>query len=314
MLMRGGAWLRWMISGGVGAVILWRVPVEGLRSAFGAVDGRWFLLALGCVFAMLTARWIRWHRLLAAGGVEVSRRDSARWLLGGFTLSVVTPGRIGEWGRCLFAAPSDRPSVLLLNIVDRSLDMWALGSWAVIGAFAFKPRPYGVFALGVWLAFLPVAMCLPALVARVADLQWWKTDFRDKLRDAAKTVETIPTAPFAALALVSTAIDMLTFYLLLCAFQPVPLKAVLATFPWIVMAGGLPISVGGIGPREGVAAMLLAHYAVPSAVACNAGLLIFVFSALLPALVGGAWLLVSNPQITQIEQILGKQTASGQES
>jgi len=306
--MRPGAWLRWGISAGVGAVILWRVPVGGLRSAFGGVDARWFLLAMGCVFAMLTARWIRWHRLLAAGGVQVSRRDSAQWLLGGFTLSVVTPGRIGEWGRCLFATPSDRPSVLLLNIVDRSLDMWALGSWGVIAAFAFKPRPYGVFALGVWLAFLPVAMCLPALVASLSGLGWWKSDLQEKLRDAARTVETIPSAPFAALALVSTALDMLTFYFLLCAFQPVPLKAVLATFPWIVMAGGLPVSVGGIGPREGVAAMLLAHYAVPSAVACDAGLLIFVFSALVPALVGGAWLLVSNPQITQMTRIWKEQS------
>lgn len=312
--MRGGTWLRWGISAGVGAIILWHVPVGGLRSAFGAVDARWFLPAIGCVFAMLTVRWIRWHRLLAAGGVEVSRRDSAQWLLGGFTLSVVTPGRIGEWGRCLFAAPSDRPSVFLLNILDRLLDIWALGSWAVIGAFAFKPRPYGVFALGVWLAFLPVAMCLPALVASLSGLGWWKSDLQEKLRDAARTVETIPTAPFAALALASTAIDLLTFYFLLCAFQPVPLKAALATFPWIVVAGGLPISVAGIGPREGVAAMLLARYAVPSAVACDAGLLIFVFSALLPALVGGAWLAVSAPQITQIEQIWKKQTRGMQET
>jgi uncharacterized membrane protein YbhN (UPF0104 family) len=107
---------------------------------------------------------------------------------------------------------------------------------------------------------------------------------------------------------------MLTFYFLLCAFQSVPLKAALATFPWIVMAGGLPISVGGIGPREGVAALLLARYAVPSAVACDAGLLIFVFSALLPALVGGAWLAVSNPQITQLTQIWKRQTRSIQET
>ena len=49
----------------------------------------------------------------------------------GFTLGVVTPGRIGEWGRCLFAAPADRTAVLLLNILDRLLDVWALvgGAW-----------------------------------------------------------------------------------------------------------------------------------------------------------------------------------------
>ena len=304
--MRAGTWLQWGISAGVAGIILCRVPVTTLRSAFAAVDARWLLPAAACVFAMLTARWVRWHRLLVAGGLNISRWDSAQGLLGGFTLSVVTPGRIGEYGRCLFAATSDRPRVLLINIIDRVLDMWALCSWAVIGAFAIAPRPYGVFALGIWLAFLPAVMCLPGLVGNLARLPWWKEGFRERLRNAAKITERIQTAPFAALALVSTSLDMLTFYLLLCAFQPVPLKAVLATFPWIVMAGGLPISVGGIGPREGVAAMLLARYAVPAAVACDAGLLIFVFSGLLPALVGGAWLLVSHRQIAQMTQIWKK--------
>jgi len=68
------------------------------------------------------------------------------------------------------------------------------------------------------------------------------------------------------------------------------------TFPWIVIAAGLPISVSGLGPREGVATLLLARYAIPSATACDVGLLLFAFSGLLPALIGGIWLAAAARQ------------------
>jgi uncharacterized membrane protein YbhN (UPF0104 family) len=220
----------------------------------------------------------------------VGSSDSARSLLAGFALSLVTPGRLGELGRCLFVAESYRAPVFLLNTLDRALDMWALLTCAVASLMALAPRPYGVFGLGVWLALLPAALGLPNLVANLSSLPWWEEDFRQKLRLAGQTLRAVPTTAFAAWALVSTLLDLLTFFFLLRAFHHVSLRAALITFPWIVAAGGLPISLSGLGPREAAAALLLAPYAIPSAVACDVGLLQFAFSALLPALIGGIWL------------------------
>jgi hypothetical protein len=42
-----------------------------------------------------------------------------------------------------------------------------------------------------------------------------------------------------------------------------------------------------------VAALLLARYAIPGATACDVSLLLFVFSGLLPALIGTFWLMVA---------------------
>jgi uncharacterized membrane protein YbhN (UPF0104 family) len=288
--VRVGAWAKIGISSGAVAVILWRVPLGALSSAFAGLSDRWLWAALASVLAMLAVRWYRWYRLLAAGGVDVGSGDSARSLLAGFALSIVTPGRLGELGRCLFVSKSYRAPVFLLNILDRALDMWALLTCAVASLMALAPRPYGVFSLGVWLALLPAVLGLPNLVTRLSSLPWWEEDFRQKLRLAGQAVHAVPTTVFAAWALVSTLLDSLTFFFLLGAFHHVSLRAALLTFPWIATAAGLPLSVSGLGPREAVAALLLAPYAIPSAVACDVGLLLFAFSALLPALIGGAWL------------------------
>jgi len=292
--MRIGPWLRIGITSALVAFIAWRVPVAALWSALENLNTRWLWAALASVLAMLAARSFRWHRLLAAGGIQVARSDAVKSLLGGFALSAVTPGRTGELGRCLFVNDSDRPQGFLLNVLDRALDMWALATCAVAGLVALAPRPYGAFALAVWLALLPVGIGLPRLVANLHELPWWGENFRERLRAAGQSLQTISSAPFAALAMMSTSLDLLTFFFLLRALQPVSFRAALVTFPWIVLAGGLPISVGGVGPREGVAALLLARYAIPAATACDAALLLFVFSGLLPALIGTFWLMVAQ--------------------
>jgi uncharacterized membrane protein YbhN (UPF0104 family) len=287
--MRVGACLRATVSVVGVAIILWRVPLNDLAVAFGSLDGRWLWPALAAVLAMLAARWYRWQRLLAQGGIRVPPAHSACSLLGGFTLSVVTPGRVGEFGRCLFVARPDRASVLLLNTLDRGLDMWALATCAVASLLALALRPFGIFALGVWLALFPVAMALPHLVAGLGGLPWWGEGFRQKLRAAGRTLVGIQPAPFAALALLSTSLDMVTFFFLLRAFQRVDFTVALAVFPWIVLAAGLPVSVSGFGAREGAAALLLARYAIPSAVAFDVAIFFFAFSSLLPGLLGAVW-------------------------
>lgn len=294
--MRVAPWVRIGVSAVVVSVILWRVPMFALWLALEAVRRAWMGLALAAVLAMLAVRCLRWHRLLRAGNVSVARADSARSLLGGFALSVVMPGRLGELGRCLFLPKAARAPVLLLNILDRGLDIWALVTCAVASLFLVVPRPAAMFAVGVWLALLPLVLGLPALVSGLGDLPWWGSSFRVELRAAKQTLGNVPAARFAGWALVSTSLDLVTFYCLLRAFQGVEFKAALATFPWIVIAGGLPVSVSGLGPREGMAALLLADFAVPSAVALDVALLLFAFSALLPALLGGLWLLVPGLQ------------------
>ena len=295
--MRATNLLKFGVTVGIAGLMIVRVPVHALYAALNGVKPGWLLAALGLVAAMLAARGYRWHRMLVTGGVTASPADAARSLAGGFALSLATPGKLGELGRCLFLEESSRACVLMLNLLDRALDSWALYTYAVLGLLVLSPRPHGVFAFGVWLAFLPAVMGLPTFISYFDKFPGLPAGLREKIRQAKHRVLEIRVPTFASWAFLSTTIDLLTFYCLLRAFQPVSLFTVLTTFPFILIVGGLPIAISGLGPREGVAAVLLARYAVPSAVAIDATLLLWVFSAVLPAVAGGVWLLVSGASL-----------------
>ena len=66
-------------------------------------------------------------------------------------------------------------------------------------------------------------------------------------------------------------------------------------FPVIAMLSSLPISVGGIGVREGSALILLTSYQVskPDAVAAS---LLCLFTYLLMAAVGGLLIFIGKPK------------------
>lgn len=287
--MRLSSLLRIGVTSAAVALIVWRVPIAELWSALAQIEPLWLLPVLGSVLAMLVARWVRWHALLGVGGVHSSQSASAGSLLGGFALGAVMPGRFGELGRFLFVPTVARARVILLNVIDRALDMWALGTFVVASLFLVVSRPAALVAVCVWMSVLPFMMGLPRIVARLGGLPWWSDGLRIKLRAAAETLPNLGVWRYAVLALLSTGLELLAFFFLLRAFQDVRPGVALATFPWIVMAGGLPVSVGGLGAREGAAALLLTRFAIPATVALDVALLLYASSSLLPALIGTAW-------------------------
>jgi glycosyltransferase 2 family protein len=289
--MRIPLWLQVVGTIAILAVVLWHVPVEKLLAAAQSAELIWFVPAAATTLVMLFFRHSKWHRLLRAASLEVSQTDSLRSLLCGFALSVPTPGRVGELGRCLFLPEKVRSQALQLNILERVLDAWAVFTYGVASLMVIQFRPVGVFALAVWLAVLPVFLGLPGLLNSASQWNFWRGAVRVHLRSGSQALAQIRTAPFAVWALLTTSLDLLIFYFLLQAFHPTGFVAILIAFPWMIIAGGLPIAVGGIGPREGVAAYILTHRAVPAAAAMDVALFLFAFSAALPAVAGGIWMM-----------------------
>jgi glycosyltransferase 2 family protein len=289
--MRIPRWLQVLVTLALVTVVIWHIPVSKLLDAVHSGDLLWLLPALGATLAMLFVRHVKWHRLLRAAGLPITETDSLRSLLCGFALSVPTPGRVGELGRCLFLNESLRSQVFQLNILERVLDAWAVFTFAVVSLMVVRLRPFGIFAFAVWLALLPVFLGLPALLASLSEWRLWSKSFQRRLRSGSRALAGIHAAPFAGLALVTTSLDLVIFFFLVQTFHRTEFVTLLIVFPWMILAGGLPIAAGGIGPREGVAAFLLVKRAVPAAAAIDAALFLFVFSAVFPALAGGFWMM-----------------------
>jgi len=278
---------------GVVVVIVWRVPFAGLRMAFHKVEMGSLLLALCCFQVLLFLRAYKWHRLMVAAGKR-HLRQSLRSLFGGFALGLITPGRLGELGRCVFVREEERAEVALLTLLDRLLDFWALLTLVGVSLFLLASRPAAVFGVAVWLALLPVVVGFPALVAHLAKLARNSRRFRGHYLGAAVVMPLVTTPRFALLAVSAMGVELASFFFLLRAFSPTEFATALATYPYIVLAGDLPVSFSGVGVREGAAAMLLSPYAVPSGAAVDASLVWFVFAMLVPAVLGASWLVVER--------------------
>lgn len=291
------------LSLGVVAVIVWRVRFADLRAAFRNLEMGNLFIALFCLLVLLFLRAHKWHGLMAAAG-NGHLRQSLRSLFGGFALGLITPGRLGELGRCVFVRENERAQVALLTVFDRLLDYWALLTSVVASLFFLVPRPAAVFAVAVWLALLPTVMGFPALVSYLSKLARTSRHFHGHFTETAVEMPRVQTPRFAILALAAMWAELASFFFLLRAFFPTGFTTVLATYPYIVLAGGLPVSFSGVGVREGAAALLLSRYAVPAGAAVDASLLWFVLAMLLPAALSVLWL-VADPAKSQVRNSEG---------
>ena len=278
---------------GVAAVTLWRVPFAHLRLAFRNLERGNLFLAFLCIVVLLVLRAYKWHCLMAEVG-SFRLRQSLRTLLGGFGLGLITPGRIGELGRCIFVRKHERTRVALLTLVDRAVDLWALLTLVAASLFFLSSHPAAIFGVAVWVALLPAILGLAGLLAHLSQLAKRSRRFYADLAEVACALPPVKMPKYAVMGLGAMGAELASFFFLLRAFSYAGFATAVATYPYIVLAGDLPLSFNGIGFREGAAALLLTPYAVPSSAAVGAALLWFVFGILFPAALGIAWVLVEK--------------------
>jgi len=286
-------WRQVVLSVGVAVVTLRRISFADLRAAFGNLDVESLFLAAFCVLALMVLRAHKWHCLMAAVG-NFRLRQSLRTLLGGCALGLITPGRIGELGRCIFVRKHQRTQVALLTFFDRTMDLWALLTLVGASLFLLVPNPAAIFGVAIWLALLPVLLGFPGILAHFSKGVQRLRHLHGHLAEVASGLPPARMPRYAIMSLGAMRLELSAFFFLLRAFCPTGFATAVATYPYIAVAGDLPLSFGGVGVREGAAALLLSPYAVPPGAAVDAALLWFVFGILFPAVLGIAWLVVEK--------------------
>lgn len=229
---------------------------------------------LSVPFVLLKA--FKWHCLLRLAAPEASYRLALRSFLLGMTVSLITPGRLGELARAA-CFPGNRTVVLTLALMDKLVDVSVLLILCAISLWAYSTvlgiaGMAGVFVLafGIW-----------------AGARWLKR--RHPVHRALTTLSAAPGHLIAFNALLAVgcyAIMALQFHLLLSGLHSIPLWASSRVLPPILLGSAMPLFINGLGGREGLATVLLSSYAVPGEQAVLAAFLLFVVSGLLPGGVG----------------------------
>jgi uncharacterized membrane protein YbhN (UPF0104 family) len=285
------------------ALLIWfvlsRIEPDQAAAAIGSTLPWGLLWVLVLLPVNLGLQWLRWFVLLRAGALPVSPRASLAMMFGGFSLGFPTPGRLGELGRgSLVHGEHDSISIAGLTVVERSLSFVGGVGVAIIAMIVGGYGNWWKWSLivltyggALWLALHPPRVV--ELLRRTSPLL--PSRFRERAAAGARRFvqgwhlagrRATLTALLLSIVQVSVVLLQLTG-----AYHAVgtgaPLLKVLGA--WAVVMGAkyfLPIAVGDIGVREGLAVLIFTDRNLPAAAAVGAALIIYLCNVLLPALVG----------------------------
>ncbi len=276
-----------------------REGVGALSERLHELDARWLLFAVLLHGVAVFAGVLRWRSLLGAAGVELPLGWLARSFLVGRFVGAFTPStagldgwRIWDAGTASGAMGKSAAAVVvekLVGLIGMALVCAALvpfGGAALLGPGAIALALLLAAGAAVGLA----AIHRPALLARLAARLPRALSGR-----AAKAIEALASTRLDGRRLASTVLLGVASHLALSAVffatagaldLSVGAFTLLAVGNAIVIAVLLPVSVGGVGVREGVAVVLLASAGVASSDAVLVALLGYL-TGQVPALFGG---------------------------
>lgn len=289
---RHRAWVKWgriVVSVALLAVLLTKIDPDELIPPDRSLPGT---LAFACsgaalmAFSFLVAAW-RWQRVLAVYNVHVRLRTLVKHYLAGQFVGNALPSTVG--GDVLRISRSSKDigstEIAFASVaLERLTGFVALPLLTLLG-FAILPELLDVrrawIALAIafgTLAALGIILWLsahPRLAGRYVHSESW-TRYIGIVHIGVDRFRRDPRDTGAAL-LLSIAYQFTVVAAVYCAVHTIgltiPNAAVLAFVPAVAMVQVVPISVGGLGVREGMLAFLLHPLGVPTGQAVAVGLL-----------------------------------------
>ena len=245
--------------------------VPNAAGALKGFDTRLLPVLLALVAADYALRFYRWRWLLRrATGLHVPLVTDAHLFLAG-TAMILTPGRAGEWLKCVYAerllgVPVAKTAPIPL--LERLVDVPAMLALAGLGALFFETR----------------LVLVAAPIAAVVAIAGWRTlrpMFRKRFGSMLDSPLMCGSTVACALALGTGAwaIECVAFYVVLTGFGVEGGAELMGQaafiYPLATLLGTFSFLPGGIGIAEGgIAGMLRATAGTPAAVATASALVI----------------------------------------
>jgi len=281
------------ISGGLLALLLWKVDARTVLGILSGIHGGWFLLAMLFFIPQTVVIAWRWQ-LIARPLAPLSLREALRQVLASSTLNLVLPSKLGDLTKGVFLHRRGACRLsegMHIVVFEKLLDLSALCAWMVVGWILlprFAPWVLAILALGIVLILVVLlvyfsrrgaAIVFSALPGRLLS--------HPKL---AKLREVLASGP-RVMALVhadgrrrnlilgsSFLIWLLHLLQIACFFQSVQadvsLLEVVAIMPIAIFAGLLPLSLAGIGVRDWAIVALFSSPTNSAALLASVGLLV----------------------------------------
>ena len=290
-------------------VLLRRTHVSSLVPEWNTQAGLWLAGALAVTLFGIVLSTLRWRQVLAALGLRARVRTLFSCYLAGLFVGNFLPSTIGgDVLRVtrLSAANGDRPDTFASVVLER-LTGWLVLPLLTLAAMALNP---GLSRLGtasavaialsggtlVLLVGVLLAAASPRIGGRLAGTAGWQRFIGavhlglERLRHRPGAVAGVLAVGFAY----QLAVVLGAFLAARALGVDVSPTAVLAFMPAVAIAQVLPISLGGLGVREGAFVLFLGPLGVPAGQAVALGLLVYSLN-LAVSLLGAPAFAVGSP-------------------
>jgi uncharacterized membrane protein YbhN (UPF0104 family) len=312
--------LKLLVSVGLLGYLLARIHIERFLQTFASANFSYIVIALLVYLVTQAVSAMRWSALARPLGVNTPFKDMTRYYLIGMFFNLFAPGTVGgDVSRVYYLVRDENArvqgqSVPTMNaamsvLMDRAIGMIVL-VW--LGAAGLLLFPYYAVPHSARVAtfLLSVGLLAGALITPL--VRWLlPTDthqFIVKLRLAFSAYRRHWRALVAA-ALFSLAIHLVQAWMHMVMGRAldlnVPFSFALIVYPLVGTFSAIPISLNGLGLREGGYVVLLAVIGIGTEKAIAFGILLFLVVAC-DSLIGGILYLVqqgTRPQQNALENV-----------
>lgn len=264
------------------------IDVENLKEVIVKARIEYMIIAILLTPLIVLLKSYKWH-LLINKSKKVSYSESLKSYLAGYSMSVISPIRGGEFSRIIFINAKLSHATFLV-ILDKLIDVSIICAYALIGLVLFFPKySFIILAIIILLFFI---IYNPQMILDISLRLISHFKFLKRICQKIEECKPIPITHNLSTGLIlitffSYFIAYSQFYLWLSAFDPnVTLKQVIFIIPLSSVAKGIPLKVAG-GPLSVILIIFLfALYGISKEAVLGAIFLNFIFYFLVIAITG----------------------------
>ncbi len=279
------------------SVLIRKMSIDRLIDALVAADNALIVVAALLLLPNLYFQFAKWQLVVRRENAGIKKRHILFSLLVGMALGLVTPGRVGDFGRTFFIKNVEWARLLGLLMIDKLITLAVLYFIGIVGLSHFISMrmhpfvwlPIFLMTLGLILLFL-LFLLRPELLRSILS-RYHNVVSRYGAIDRFLTGIEKATPQFTIRLFGLTIVQTLTycsqFVLLILAFFKIPvISGYFSTFAVMFTKSLVPISLGDLGIRESASVYFFGQYGVPDVAAFNASFLLFLINVLFPSLLG----------------------------
>lgn len=219
----------------------------------------------------LSIQFSRWKYLLLKNSNDLNNRELLPSFFAGFSFRLMLPGGHAEISKIFLLSGKKRGKALAFGM--EKFFQTFLKLFLILAVLPLSFPKYKIYCIVLLLALIIACIYIPR-IPFIKDIQE---------KNVNNYVLFANTTFFSLAIFVLMAIQ---YYILLNQIYSISLLATLHTVIYLWGAGIIPISISGLGIREGLAVYFLKLYGITPAHAVATSLFLFTINTISPALIG----------------------------